>query len=124
MGSPSNDARRPGEDSRRWLRVNSRNTALDTPSTPNPADMEANIREALGMPSSMRAGIILALHQAMSEEGVDPEGFATEPVMLAGHSQGGLIAVNLGSLSAQEIGIDVRAILAMGAPARRTRIRP
>ena len=44
--------------------------------------------------------------------------------MLAGHSQGGLIAVNLGSLSAQEIGIDVRAILAMGAPARRTRIRP
>lgn len=109
---------------RRWLVSIPGTQHFDTPSTPNPADMEANIREALGMPSSMRAGIILALHQAMSEEGVDPEGFATEPVMLAGHSQGGLIAVNLGSLSAQEIGIDVRAILAMGAPARRTRIRP
>lgn len=110
-------------DQRRWLISIPGTNHFDAKSTPNPADMETNIRETLGLPSSMRLGIIQALHQAMSEDGLEPSQYATEPVLIAGHSQGGLIAVNLGSACPEDIGVNVNGILGLGSPGRRARLR-
>ncbi|MDC4232344.1 alpha/beta hydrolase [Actinomyces sp. B33] len=109
---------------RRWL-VSVPGTAhMDFPSNANPADMESNIREMLGMASGMRVGVIRALHRAMEIDGVDPRDRAREPVLICGHSQAGAIAVALASTPPEAAGVNVVGILAVGAPARRTRLRP
>ena len=115
---------RVGEgEQRRWLVSIPGTNHFDTPSTPNPADMETNIREALGLSSSMRMGIIRALHQAMSEDGIVPSDYANEPIIIVAHSQGGLIAVNLGSLPPEDVGVKVQGILGLGSPGHRACLR-
>ncbi len=109
---------------RRWL-VSLPGTAhTDFASTENPADMESNVREMLGLESGMRLGLVKALHDAMRRDGVAPEDYASEPVLLVGHSQGGLVGVALASKAPEAVGVDIEAILTVGAPARRLRIRP
>ncbi len=113
-----------GASGRRWLVALPGTDHLDLPSTPNPADTESNIREVLGLPSAMRVGMVMALHRAMAADGIPPRHWAREQVFICGHSQGGMVAVALAALDPAEAGADVRAILSMGSPARRFRIRP
>ncbi|WP_062381593.1 hypothetical protein [Demequina pelophila] len=70
----------------------------------NPADMEANARAVTGDPSDMSRLVV----EAMEAHGIG----RTEPVMLAGHSQGGIIA----TLLAATVGATTRGWLG-GAPA-------
>ncbi|WP_455134689.1 alpha/beta hydrolase [Schaalia cardiffensis] len=115
---------RVGEgEARRWLLSLPGTAHTDFHSTENPADFESNIREMLGLESAMRVGVVKALHHAMALDGVDPAGYSKEPVMICGHSQGGMVAVALAALPPLKAGVDVEAILATGAPARRIRIR-
>ena len=115
---------RVGEgEARRWLLSLPGTAHTDFHSTENPADFESNIREMLGLESAMRVGVVKALHDAMSLDGVDPADYSKEPVMICGHSQGGMVAVALASLPPLKAGVKVEAILATGAPARRIRIR-
>lgn len=108
---------------RRWVLSLPGTAHTDFRSTENPADFESNIREMLGLESAMRVGAVKALHEAMALDGLAPEDFTKEPVMICGHSQGGMVAVALAALPPERAGVDVQAILATGAPARRIRIR-
>lgn len=109
---------------RRWL-VSLPGTAnMDFHSTANPADMESNIREMIGLESAMRIGTVRAIHDAMRRDGIPSEQWAIDPVLVCGHSQGGIIAVALASMPPERAGVNVRAILATGSPCRRIRLRP
>ncbi|QWW19486.1 alpha/beta hydrolase [Schaalia sp. 19OD2882] len=123
-GQPVKVVRVGTPDQRRWLVALPGTEHFDAPSTPNPADTETNIRESLGLPSAMRVGLVSAIHDAMDLDGVPPGQRHKEPVLICGHSQGGMIAVGLAADLPEVAGVDVQAILAMGAPARRFRIRP
>lgn len=107
--------------SRRWL-VSLPGTVNTNPeSTPNPADTEANIREVLNLPSGMRVGTVRALHHAMRSAGV--EDYLSEPVLICGHSQGGMVATALASMPPEQARVNVQGVLALGTPSRRMRIR-
>lgn len=108
-------------DARRWVVSVPGTDNMSPTSTTNPADFEANIREALNLPSAMRVGVIRALHQAMREVGVSDH--SAEPILMVGHSQGGMIATALASLPVGEYGLNVTGVLTMGSPSRRMRIR-
>ncbi|WP_138067684.1 hypothetical protein [Cellulomonas rhizosphaerae] len=69
-------------------------------------DMTTNARLVAGLPDDMSSGVLHALRDA----GVPPD----EPVLLAGHSQGGMVAVAAASLAAGAY--DVRAVLTAGSP--------
>lgn len=112
------------QDKRRWVIILPGTDHIDFASTVNPADTETNIRESLGLASAMRVGVVEAAHQAMALEGLSPTEWASEPVLICGHSQGGMIAVGLAANSPDDVGLNVQAILAMGSPGRRFKIRP
>lgn len=116
---------RVGEgEHRRWLVSLPGTDHMTGASTPNPADVETNIREVLNLPSSMRVGTVHAVHEAMAADGVPSERWADEPVVVCGHSQGGMVAVALASAPPGEVGLRVVGVLTEGAPARRLRLRP
>lgn len=68
-------------------------------------DMQGNTELVAGQPTAYGAGVLDALHQA----GVQPG----EPIMLVGHSQGGMQAMALG---ATQTPYDVTQIVTAGAP--------
>ena len=110
--------------SRRWL-VSLPGTDHPQPeSTPNPADNETNTREQLGLSSAMRVGVVQALHQAMEADGIAPVDRINERVLICGHSQGGMVAVALAATDPAELGLNVDAVLTLGSPTRRYRLRP
>lgn len=110
-------------ETRRWL-VSLPGTDHDgLASEPNAADIEANLREELNMPNGMRAGTINTVRAAMALEGIDPKDMARERVLICGHSQGGMIAAGLASANPKDVGFTVDAILTMGSPTRRLRLR-
>ncbi len=111
-----------GED-RRWLVCLPGTDHWSLDSSPNPADLEANFREVLNVPSAMRIGMVRAVHDAMRQDGVTQERWAREPVLICGHSQGGLIATALAGADPHEAGINVTGVLTLGAPARRMKVR-
>ncbi|WP_084104542.1 hypothetical protein [Demequina sp. NBRC 110056] len=84
-------------------------TADTVGANPEEFDIEANVAAVAGDPSEA-GDVVLA---AMAEAGIAPG----EPVMLAGHSQGGMLAADI-ALAASETGrYDVRSVLTIGAPA-------
>ncbi|MDO4260412.1 MAG: alpha/beta hydrolase [Actinomycetaceae bacterium] len=109
---------------RRWIMALPGTDHFGLPSNPNPADIESNVREALGLPSGIRIGVLSALHAAMDADGIPLEQRSRERVFIAGHSQGGMIGVAFASENPEEAGVNVVGLLTMGAPARRRRIRP
>ncbi|WP_175957348.1 alpha/beta hydrolase [Schaalia sp. Marseille-Q2122] len=115
---------RVGEgEKRRWLISMPGTESVDPISNANPADTEANIREVLNLPSSMRGGLLKALHDAMARDGIAPEDVVREPVMICGHSQGGMVGTALATAPPETLGINVKALLTLGTPSRRLRIR-
>lgn len=73
--------------------------------TGEPWDMTSNVSGIAGLP----AGSTAAVHAAMAQAGIT----ATSPVMLTGHSQGGLVA----SLIAASGQYNVSQVITFGAPA-------
>ncbi|MEN0128260.1 MAG: hypothetical protein AAGC49_02380 [Brevundimonas sp.] len=69
-------------------------------------DMTTNARLIAGLPDDMSTGVLHALRDA----GVRSD----EPILLAGHSQGGMVAVTAAALAAGAY--DVRAVLTAGSP--------
>lgn len=111
-----------GKD-RRWLVSLPGTDHADFATQPNPADIEANLREELNMPNAMRRGTVEAIRLAMMTDGVPAEQIPHERVLICGHSQGGMVAVALASAPAEKAGINVDAVLTLGSPTRRLRLR-
>ncbi len=96
----SNDAgarlsvrRRIGADGQgHWVVDVSGTQAWSVGGPPDPADATANVLALGGLPSSLYPAIGAAISRAMAAEGVRP---GAEPVMLVGHSQGGIVAARL-----------------------------
>lgn len=87
----------------------------DPTSTTNPADTKTNLEAVAGIDSNMEEAVRLALTDAMREAGI-PDGEHGRPeVLLAGHSQGGIVAARL----AQESAFNVTDVLTGGSPVSR-----
>ena len=113
-----------GDEARRWLLSLVGTESMTFRSTNNPADIETNIRLMLGLESAMSVGVVSALHAAMERDGVPRERWSREPVLICGHSQGGIVAAALASIPPDEAGVNVGGILSTGGPNRRIRVRP
>ena len=74
----------------------------------NPLDMYGNLMAVGQMPTQVG----LAVTQAMTEAGAQPD----EPVMLAGHSQGGIVASALANDSAFTSRFAVKSVVTFGSP--------
>ncbi|WP_344008805.1 hypothetical protein [Nocardioides lentus] len=73
-------------------------------------DLGANLRLASGSPMTYGAGVL----RAMAEAGVGPD----EPVLITGHSQGGMAATALAAAARSgEVPFDVRQVVTAGSPA-------
>ncbi|MDO5033892.1 MAG: alpha/beta fold hydrolase [Actinomycetaceae bacterium] len=105
---------------RRWLISLPGTDHMDPISTMNPADAETNTREVLGLSSAMQKGVVAALHHAMESEGVSPRNMVREPVIIMGHSQGGMVALSLAERHPREV--NVRGVVTLGTPGRRLRV--
>lgn len=105
---------------RRWLISLPGTDHMDPNSTRNPADPETNTREVLGLDSAMRQGVVAALRHAMASEGVSERDMPCEPVVVMGHSQGGMVALSLADRYPREV--NVRAVITLGTPGRRLRV--
>ena len=75
----------------------------------SPMDSATNLQEYVGAPSAMAAAVVTAMGMAGVRRG--------EPVLLAGHSQGGLVAMRLAADPAVRRRYDVAAVLTAGTPA-------
>ena len=116
---------RVGEgEARRWLLSLVGTESMTWRSTNNPADVETNIRLMLGLEASMSVGVVRAIHAAMERDGVPADRWAREPVLICGHSQGGIVAAALAAVPPHEAGVNVAGILSTGGPNRRIRVRP
>lgn len=82
-------------------------------STADPADLGANLRTMAGLPSSLYPAITSCLSAAMRQAGVAP---GKEPVMLVGHSQGGIVAARMAQDPAFTRTFDVREVVTFAAP--------
>jgi pimeloyl-ACP methyl ester carboxylesterase len=60
----------------------------------NPFDLTTDVRAMVGEPTVAAAGVVLALDLARSRSGRSTDG---DPVLLVGHSQGGILAAALAS---------------------------
>jgi pimeloyl-ACP methyl ester carboxylesterase len=122
VGPSGRDAPRAGRG-RRWLVSITGTDHWDLDSTPNPSDLESNIREVLNAPSAARVGVVRALHEAMRADGVPADQWSAEPVLAVGHSQGGMVATALAAADPSDAGVKMVGVLTMGTPSRRLRIR-
>lgn len=77
------------------------------PQAHDPADWGGNLRLMAGESTAYERGVA----DAMSRAGIRPG----EPILLAGHSQGGMVAMALAGLLAAR-GLDVRSVLTAGSP--------
>lgn len=76
--------------------------------TPQVSDLGTNLRALANRPSVFERGVLQALRQA----GVRPG----EPIMLVGHSQGGMIAARLAGQLRHEAGFTVTHLVTAGSP--------
>lgn len=78
-------------------------------STTNPFDMRSNVQLLAGQPSASSRAVDMAIRKAGAKAG--------DPVMLVGHSQGGLIAVELAKRSkAGLLDYSVEEVVTFGSP--------
>lgn len=86
---------------------------------PNPSDVTANLRGIAGVDSSLYPAVSTALAMAMAAKGIKP---GTEPVMLVGHSQGGILAARLAANAQFRTRYNVTHLLTIAAPESRITI--
>lgn len=79
----------------------------------NPADLTANLRLMAGMPSTLKPAVQQAVAAAQRQSGVKP---GSEPVLLTGHSQGGILAASMAHdpKIAQEM--NIREVVTFASP--------
>ncbi|MEO8851628.1 MAG: hypothetical protein ABI360_07860 [Allobranchiibius sp.] len=82
----------------------------------NPSDATANLRSLSGSRSSLYPAINTALAAAMKKAGVTP---GTQPVMMVGHSQGGIVAARLASNAQFRTRYNVTHLMTVAAPTSR-----
>lgn len=75
---------------------------------PNPKDMRSNLDLLADGTADTTAGVYLAMREA----GIQPD----EPVMLVGHSQGGMTAASLASIDGVERDFRIDSMLTIGSP--------
>lgn len=123
-----------GNTSRSQLRVHRRvdpqghgHWVVDVPGTEewdlkmplNPSDAAANVRSIAGRESTLYPAISTALAEAMKKSGINP---GTEPVMLIGHSQGGIVAARLAANPQFRTRYNVTHLLTVASPESRVKI--
>ena len=84
------------------------NTLDPSPSATDPTSFGTNLRTLVGARSTYGDGVIEAMRQA----GVT----ASDPVLLVGHSQGGLVAMNLAKEFAGRGTFDITHVITAGSP--------
>lgn len=77
----------------------------------NPFDLTGNLAAQGGQVSAGETAVIAAVKQAMAAEGVAGKG---EPVMVIGHSQGGIVAANVARR--RGTGLNVTRVATFGSP--------
>ncbi len=82
----------------------------------NPFDGTGNITTMAGVPASIYPAVRSAMRRAMSRAGVVP---GSEPVMLVGHSQGGIVATRMMRDRAFRTEFDVTRVVTVAAPVTR-----
>jgi hypothetical protein len=78
------------------------------PVNPTVSNIGTNLRGVANLPTSYEAGVILALQDA----GVHPD----EPILVVGHSQGGIVAAQLAADLAESRDFRVTHVVTAGAP--------
>lgn len=79
----------------------------------NPADLTANLRLMAGMSSSLKPAVQQALSSAQRQAGVKP---GSEPVMLTGHSQGGILAASMAHDPKLAKEMNIREVVTFASP--------
>jgi hypothetical protein len=82
----------------------------------NPFDATSDVRLMAGQSTALAQGVTSALDQAMAATGRDT---SAEPVMLAGHSLGGIVAAGLASSPRFRASHRVTHVVTMGSPVAR-----
>lgn len=82
----------------------------------NPSDAAANLLAVAGMPSSLYPAIEKALRTSMAKKGVTP---GSQPVLIAGHSQGGIVATRLAQDRRFRQTFQVTHVITAGSPVSR-----
>ncbi|WP_028045663.1 hypothetical protein [Cellulomonas sp. URHE0023] len=93
------------DGTRAWV-VEIPGTEVWTVNSSNPMDSTTNLRLMAGLPDDMTDSVV----EAMERAGIGPD----EPVMLAGHSQGGMVATSVAA--AVGTAYTVRAVATAGSP--------
>ncbi|GAB3450521.1 hypothetical protein GCM10027517_38130 [Phycicoccus ginsengisoli] len=99
-----------------WLVEVSGTQSWDAQSGDNPFDVTSDVRLMAGESTALAVGVTTALDQAMAATGRDTSG---EPVMLAGHSLGGIVAAGLASSPRFRAAHRVTHVVTMGSPVAR-----
>lgn len=79
----------------------------------DPADLTANLRLMAGMSSTLKPAVQQALSSAQRQAGVRP---GSEPVMLTGHSQGGILAASMAHDPHLAKEMNIREVVTFAAP--------
>lgn len=87
----------------------------------DPFDLTTNARAMAGQVTGAATGVTLALEAAQQASG---RAGRREPVLLTGHSQGGILATQLAADPAFRARHDVRAVAAAGSPVNRFVVPP
>lgn len=98
----------------RWIVEIPGTDHLTMATTANPADPQANMLEILGHPSNQRRAVHLAILDAMTRAGVNPDNLSEQRVLLAGHSQGAMIAMALAGQD--DVPYRIEAVVSAGGP--------
>ncbi|KYH45000.1 hypothetical protein [Branchiibius sp. NY16-3462-2] len=79
----------------------------------NPADVTGDLRLMAGMSSSLKPAVQQALSAAQRQAGVKP---GSEPVLLTGHSEGGIVAASIGRDPQLAKEMNVREVVTFASP--------
>ena len=105
-----------GDGSSAWLVEVSGTQEWGAEPGANPFDATSDVRLMAGQSTALAQGVTAALDEAMAETGRDTSG---EPVLLAGHSLGGIVAAGLASSPRFRASHHVTHVVTMGSPVGR-----
>ena len=110
-GWPRNCARTPRRSGWSPATTSARGSAHLGTAGPNPNDMNTNLHVLAGDTTARELAIAEAMRQAMRTAGADPDA----PVMLVGHSQGGMVAAQAAADS-DALGLNITHVVTAGSP--------
>ncbi|TWP37983.1 hypothetical protein [Leekyejoonella antrihumi] len=85
----------------------------------NPTDATANVASMAGAPLALYPAITTAMRMAMKQAGVPP---GSQPVMLVGHSQAGIVATRMVQNPRFQKEFNVTQVVTMAAPVTRMKV--